>query len=144
MFAGLMLSCLADLESKTDFLRHELTRSVFCLTVLPFLSIIWLQSWDTRCVKVPCQAEARHSQIIGKHPQVKHTEENTIVCSFPIYVHMYTHIVITANKVFSALSPHFSVLGTCLFLLLGLSTSLMGTHNLLHPYYGHEFPTLSH
>lgn len=27
--AGQMLSCLAGLESKTDFLRHELTRSVF-------------------------------------------------------------------------------------------------------------------
>lgn len=93
----------------------------------------------SKSVKVPCQAEACHSQSIGKHPQMKHTEENTIVCAFPIYVHRYTHILITVNKIFSALSPHFSVLGTCLFfffLLLGLSTSLMGTHDLLSPYYG--------
>ena len=72
----------------------------------------------SECVKVLCQAEARHSQPIGKHPQVKHTEENMVVCSFPIYVHMYTHIVITVNEVFSALSLHVSVLGTCLFLLV--------------------------
>lgn len=91
----------------------------------------------SKSVKVPCQAEACHSQSIGKHPQMKHTEENTIVCAFPIYVHRYTHILITVNKIFSALSPHFSVLCTCLFfLLLGLSTSLMGTHDLLSPYYG--------
>lgn len=72
----------------------------------------------SKSVKVPCQAEACHSQSIGKHPQMKRTEENTIVCAFPIYVHMYTHILIIVNKVFSALSPYFSVLGTCLFFFI--------------------------
>ena len=53
----------------------------------------------SKSVKVPCQAEACHSQSIGKHPQMKRTEENTIVCAFPIYVHMYTHSFLIMYKV---------------------------------------------
>lgn len=134
-----MLSCLADLESKTDFLRHELTRSVFCFLwfCLFFPSVGFKagilkeceSSLPSRGLPLSIYREASSNET--------HWRKHYCVCFPNLCTHVYTHIN-HCQQSFFCIKPIFLSLRYLpfFFLLLGLSTSLMGTHDLLSPYYG--------